>query len=206
MRTYHYLLFLFCLWFNASFVAQTYLGVSTSNYAGAMGTQLQPASFVDGRFVFDWNIVGLNQNLYQNFGYFDAKAMRQAQGDGGYWWKQSFGDTAIFNYWTSPDSTFMDRFIVRNYTKDSKKVLGLYSQTQADLFNLNFHVSPRVAIGFFARYRSITNIDNMDPKLAVLAENGLDYSLLWNQKLNEELININHLTWGNMGSTMAKWF
>ena len=37
---------------------QTYLGVSTSNYAGVMGVQLQPASFVDGRFVFDLNIAG----------------------------------------------------------------------------------------------------------------------------------------------------
>lgn len=199
MKAYSFLLFSCFLFLHSLFLSQNYLGVATSNYAGAMGTQLQPASFVDGRFVFDWNLFGLNQNLYQNFGYFDANAMRQVQGDGGYWWKQSFGDTAIFNYWSKPDSTFLDRFVVRNYTKDSKKVLGLYSQTQADLFNLNFHVSPKVAIGLFARYRSITNIDNMDPKLAILAENGLDYSLLWNQKLNEELININHLTWGEFG-------
>ena len=37
------------------------------------------------------------------------------------------------------------------------------------------------------RGRTVTNIDNMDPKLAVLAENGLDYPNLWNEKLNEEL-------------------
>ena len=39
----------------------------------------------------------------------------------------------------------------------------------------------------------------MDPKLAVLAENGLDYSQLWNQQLNEELINMNHLSWLEYG-------
>ncbi|MFN4950578.1 MAG: DUF5723 family protein [Flavobacteriales bacterium] len=184
---------------SSYFLSQQYLGVSTSNYAGSMGTQLQPASFVDGRFVFDLNIVGLNNSTYQNFGYFDAKAMRSAQGNGGYWWKKSFGDNIIYDAWASPDSTFMDRFIVRNYSAETKKVLGVYSNTQIDLLNLNFHINPKIAVGLFGRVRSITNIDNMDPKLAVLAENGLDYSLLWNQKLNEELINLNHLTWNEYG-------
>ena len=179
--------------------AQSYLGVSTSNYAGIMGVQLQPASFVDGRFVFDLNIAGMNFNTYQNFAYFDAKGMRAAQGNGGYWWKKSFGDTALYNSWASPDSTFMDRFLLRKYNKDSKGILGLYSNTQVDLLNFNFHITPKIAIGFLVRGRSITNVDNMDPKLAVLAENGLDYSLLWNQKLNEELVNMNHLTWTEYG-------
>jgi outer membrane protein OmpA-like peptidoglycan-associated protein len=178
---------------------QTYLGVSTSNYAGIMGTQLQPASFVDGRFVFDLNLMGLNLNAYQNFGYFDAKAMRNTQGNGGYWWSKSFGDTAIYNSWASPDSTFTDRFLIRNYNKDSRGTLGFYTNIQFDVLNFNFHINPKIAVGLFVRGRSITNIDNLDPKLAVLAENGLDYSLLWNQKLNEELVNINHLTWTEYG-------
>lgn len=178
---------------------QNYLGVSTSNYAGIMGTQLQPASFVDGRFIFDLNLVGLNLNAYQNFGYFDAKAMRNEQGNGGYWWRKSFGDTAIYNSWASPDSTFTDRFLIRNYNKDSRGTLGFYTNIQFDVLNFNFHINPKIAVGLFARGRSITNIDNLDPKLAVLAENGLDYSLLWNQKLNEELVNINHLTWTEYG-------
>ncbi|MEY4216710.1 MAG: hypothetical protein RLZZ68_1166, partial [Bacteroidota bacterium] len=49
--------------FTATF-SQMYQGVSNSNYAGIMGTQLQPASFVDGRFVVDINLVGLNLNTY----------------------------------------------------------------------------------------------------------------------------------------------
>ena len=64
--------------------AQAYLGVHNSNYIGVMGTQIQPASFVDGRFAFDMNIASLNFNTYQNFGYFNAKAMREAQGNGGF--------------------------------------------------------------------------------------------------------------------------
>jgi outer membrane protein OmpA-like peptidoglycan-associated protein len=199
-KTISFFIVLSSLWsITLPIFGQTYLGVSTSNYAGIMGTQLQPASFVDGRFVFDLNLMGLNLNAYQNFGYFDAKAMRNTQGNGGYWWSKSFGDTAIYNSWASPDSTFTDRFLIRNYNKDSRGTLGFYTNIQFDVLNFNFHINPKIAVGLFVRGRSITNIDNLDPKLAVLAENGLDYSLLWNQKLNEELVNINHLTWTEYG-------
>ncbi|NBU92332.1 MAG: hypothetical protein EBS17_05770, partial [Flavobacteriia bacterium] len=67
-------LLLILIFLGSIVYGQNYLGVATSNYAGSMGVQLQPASFVDGRFAFDLNIVGLNFNAYQNFGYFDAKA------------------------------------------------------------------------------------------------------------------------------------
>lgn len=196
MKIVHTLFVLLCVFTWGT--SQTYLGVSTSNYAGSMGTQLQPASFVDGRFVFDLTLAGVNTNTYQNFGYFDATAMRSAQGSGGSWWAKSFTQPTP-NNWEKPDSTFQDRFIVRNYALNSTKTLGLYSNTQADLLNLNFHINPTIALGFYARGRSITNIDNLDPKLAILAENELDYSLLWNQALNEELVNLNHLTWTEYG-------
>ncbi len=196
MKIVHTLFVLLCIFTWGT--SQTYLGVSTSNYAGSMGTQLQPASFVDGRFVFDLTLAGVNTNTYQNFGYFDATAMRSAQGSGGSWWAKSFTQPTP-NNWDKPDSTFQDRFIVRNYALNSTKILGLYSNTQADLLNLNFHINPTIALGFYARGRSITNIDNLDPKLAILAENELDYSLLWNQALNEELVNLNHLTWTEYG-------
>ena len=196
MKIVHTVFVLLCVFTWGT--SQTYLGVSTSNYAGSMGTQLQPASFVDGRFVFDLTLAGVNTNTYQNFGYFDATAMRSAQGSGGSWWAKSFTQPTP-NNWDKPDSTFQDRFIVRNYALNSTKTLGLYSNTQADMLNLNFHINPTIALGFYARGRSITNIDNLDPKLAILAENELDYSLLWNQALNEELVNLNHLTWTEYG-------
>ena len=52
----------FILFFLVSFsgYSQNYLGVSSSNYAGAMGMDIQPASFVDGRFKFDLNLFSTN--------------------------------------------------------------------------------------------------------------------------------------------------
>jgi outer membrane protein OmpA-like peptidoglycan-associated protein len=189
------LFFSFCISFSLS--AQNYLGVQSSNYAGVMGTDIQPASFVDSRLAFDLNLISFNFNLYNNAMSFDTKDMPK-------WWTKSFLDTAIYASWASPDSTFMDRYVVRNYDANSSKLLGIYTNTQIDILNFMFHIKPTIAVGFSAKMRSITNIDNIDPKLAVLAENALDYSALWNVKLNEELLSVNHLTWLEYGINYAQ--
>lgn len=189
------LFFSFCI--SVSLSAQNYLGVQSSNYAGVMGTDIQPASFVDSRFVFDLNLASFNFNLYNNAMSFDTKDMPK-------WWTKSFLDTAIYSSWASPDSTFMDRYVIRNYDANSTKLLGIYTNTQIDILNFMFHIKPTIAVGFSAKMRSITNIDNIDPKLAILAENALDYSALWNVKLNEELLSVNHLTWLEYGINYAQ--
>ena len=185
---------------NIFFVqSQSYLGNITSNYAGALGNQLNPASFVDGRVKFDLTLPAVNFFTYQNFGYFNANAMRSEQGNGGYWWAKSLTDTAILNSWVYPSSTFIDRFIVRNYNAQSTATLGANINLNLDLLNLAFHIGEKRSLGLNARFRSITNVDNMNPKLAVLSEEGLEYPALWNQVIDEELINVNHMTWAEIG-------
>jgi outer membrane protein OmpA-like peptidoglycan-associated protein len=199
MKKYLLNLLFFALSFN--FFSQNYLGVMSSNYAGVMGNDVNPANFVDGRFKFDLNLFSLNANIYQNFGYFDATAMQTAQQNTlgkTYWWKGSFSSD-IFNTWSQPDSTFIDRFILRKYDQNTKRNLGMNMNIQTDIINFMFHISPKIAVGFGVKARSITNIDNMDAKLAVLAEAGLEYPGLWNLTLPEELLNINHLTWTEYG-------
>ena len=199
------LLSLFTLLSLSSF-AQSYLGVSSSNYAGVMGNDVNPASFVDGRFKFDLNLFSTNINIYQNFGYFDTGKMRAAQNatlGKDFWWKGSFQSDNL-NAWSQPDSAFIDNFIVHKYDQNTKSTLGMNMNLQFDILNFMFHINPKIAVGFGAKMRSITNIDNMDPKLAVLAEEGLDYPNLWNIKLNEELLNINHLTWAEYGFTYSQ--
>lgn len=179
--------------------AQSYLGLGSSNYAGVIGNQLNPASFVDGRYKFDLMLFGTNMNVYQNFGYFDANAMRSAQGGEGYWWYKSFSDTAILNAWSKPDETFIDRFIVHNYDETSTKILGANINFQVDVLNTMFHINEKTAIGFNVRNRTVINVDNMDPKLAVLAEDGLEHPSLWDAVYNEQLFNVNYMTWSEVG-------
>jgi outer membrane protein OmpA-like peptidoglycan-associated protein len=206
MKTLKRLALLVAVGLASSGFAQNYLGVHSSNYGGVMATDLQPASFVDGRFKVDINLASLNFGMWTNAGYFDT-------GDMPKWWVKSFkaddlgngqtgivsGGTNPFNDWILPDSTFTDRYLMRNYNDGSTKTLGLYNNVQLDVLNFMFHINPRIAVGFAGKFRSITNIDDLDPKLAVLAENNLDYSTLWNQQLNETLLDVNHLSWMEYG-------
>ena len=172
--------------------AQNYLGVMTSNYGGVMSTDLQPASFVDGRFLFDLNLGSVNVNAYQNFVSFNTSGM-----PGG--WLKSFKNDEAYNSWALPDSTFMDRHIVKRYADNSNDKMGANINLQMDLFNFAFHINSKIAIGLKAKARSITNIGNVDPSFAILIEQGLDYPLLWNQKIEEQFLNVNHLTWAEVG-------
>lgn len=181
--------------------SQNYLGITGSNYAGVMATDLQPASFVDGRFIVDVNLASFHFGAWQNAGYFDTQDMPK-------WWTKSFkpdkdggnsvyelGGTNPYNDWILPDSTFADRYIFRNYDANSDKKLGIYNNVQVDALNFMFHINRKIAVGASVKFRSITNIDDIDPKLAVLAENDLDISTLWNQTFDEKLLNLNHMSW-----------
>jgi outer membrane protein OmpA-like peptidoglycan-associated protein len=205
MKTLKLLAAIVALSVSFSGTAQNYLGITGSNYAGVMGTDLQPASFVDGRFVVDVNIASFNFGLWQNAGYFDTKDMPK-------WWTKSFksdntangpatilGGTNPYNDWILPDSTFEDRYVVRNYDATTTKTLGIYNNVQLDVLNFMFHINRKIAVGAAVKFRSITNIDDVDPKLAILSENDLDYPSLWNQKFNEELLNLNHMSWMEYG-------
>ncbi|NRA11700.1 MAG: hypothetical protein HRT57_07085, partial [Crocinitomicaceae bacterium] len=92
--------------------SQNYVGISPSNYAGVMGTDVNPASFVDGRFVVDINLASANVGLWTNAGSFTTVDMPK-------WWLKSFqADSAGYdnphNDWMDPDSSFVDRFITKN--------------------------------------------------------------------------------------------
>ncbi len=197
---------LFCLVSNS--ISQNYLGVNTSNYAGVMGNDVNPASFVDGRFSFDLNLFSTNLNFYQNFGYLDTKYMRELQQNSlgqTYWWLKSFSDTAIFNQWGDDAfqefnvEPFSEGIIKHLYDTLTEAHRGINMNFQFDLLNFAFHLTPKIAVGFNAKARSILNVDNMDSKLAVLAESGLDTSDLWGRTLPEELLNLNHMTWTEYG-------
>ena len=176
--------------------AQNYLGIPTSNYSGVMGTDLNPASFVDGRFKVDINLTSLSFNAWQNAMTFDTRDMPK-------WWVKSFSENINgsnpYNDWIQPESTFMDRYITRTYDANSENTLGLYNNIQLDVLNFMFHVNRKIAVGAAVKLRSITNLDDVDPKLALLSEEDYDIPSLWNTRFNEELLDLNHMTWAEYG-------
>lgn len=222
MKQTKLLLLVIALGFSLMSSAQTYLGIHQSNYAGVQGTDLQPASFVDGRFKVDVNLFSLNLNFYQNAYAFNTDVMPK-------WWVKSFmpddqpmdfyydkdedgnidtisssyynGGSNPFNDWLhfNRDSLLVNKYSDRLYDENSTRKLGLYNNIQIDILNFAFHINPKIAVGVAAKFRSITNIDNVDPKLAILSQYELDYNKLWNAKFDEELLNMNHMSWMEYG-------
>ncbi|MDR0801076.1 DUF5723 family protein [Fluviicola sp.] len=188
----HKLTFLAIFCFSVSTIfSQNYLGVHNSNYAGVMGLDIQPASFVDGRFIVDVNLGSANIGAWQNAKYFNTDVMPK-------WWVKSFKkDTS----WMKPDSTLYKRsvFDLYDYSKTGISPRGIYLNYQIDILNFAFHINPKIAIGFSAKSRMITNIDDIDPKLSKLVEEGLDFAALWNLKLNDKLATANMMAWNEYG-------
>ncbi len=179
-----------CVTATAAF-SQNYLGVQSSNYAGVMGLDVQPASFVDGRFVVDINLASVNVGAWQNAKYFKTDVMPK-------WWLKSFKKDTM---WMRPDSTLYDRsiFDLYDYNQAGIKPRGIYVNYQVDILNFAFHINPKIAIGFAAKSRMITNVDDIDPKLAKLAQEGLDFATLWNLQLKDKLVTTNMMAWNEYG-------
>jgi outer membrane protein OmpA-like peptidoglycan-associated protein len=191
------LLITLCLSGN-KFFAQNYLGVIQSNYAGVMSADLQPASIVDNRFKFDMNLFSFNATAFQNIYKFDTKDMPK-------WWIKSFADTNN-TQWMKPDSTFMSRYLIpiKDFNDDAAKPRGANINIQIDLLNFMFHVNPKIAVGFSAKFRSITNVDDVSMKLLKLGTEELKYKPLWVINIPEALIRVNQMTWNEYGVNYAQ--
>lgn len=171
--------------------AQNYLGVMNSNYVGVMGTDLQPASFVDGRFVVDVNLGSFNLDVWQNAKYFDASVLPRAS------WPYSLRrDTA---WMSDPDLYENNVFDLRDYTASNARPMGVYIGTQIDVANFAFHINRKIAVGFSSKLRFINNIDDIHPEVGRLSEEGLDYSPLWNQRIDGSLLSQRSMAWAEYG-------
>ncbi len=204
---------LLSLLFLSSFsFAQNFLGVHASNYAGIHGLDFQPASFVDGRFKFDMTlpVISFNTGIWTNGIYFDTKNMPK-------WWAKSFkadditntngsisqgvvaGGTNPDNDWQLPTADFFKNNFKQTYDTNSTKTIGVYQNIQIDLLQFAFHFNKKNSLGFSIKAKEVFNILNLDPKLAILAQNDLNVQSLWNQKFNEELVRVSQMSWLEYG-------
>lgn len=185
------LLFSIFLSFLFESKAQNYLGVMNSNYAGVMGLDLQPASFVDGRFVVDINLGSLHFDTWQNAKYFDANVLPRRS------WPYSLRrDTTWMD---DPDLYENNVFDLRDYTASNARPMGVFIGTQIDIANFAFHINRKIALGFSSKLRFINNVDDIHPEVGRLSEEGLDYSPLWNRNIDGSLLSQSSMAWAEYG-------
>ncbi|PKR79868.1 hypothetical protein CW751_13010 [Brumimicrobium salinarum] len=186
----------FCLLGFKNLSAQNYLGVIHSNYAGIMGADLQPASIVDNRFIVDVNLFSLNVGAWQNAKYFDAGILPKRS------WPYSLRKDTT---WQSTPNLYENHFgNVEDYNDPNAKARGVYFNTQLDILNFMFHINPKIAVGFSAKIRVINNLDDVNPKVIKLAEEGLNFDPLWSTQIDGSLLSQNAMAWAEYGVNYAQ--
>ena len=176
--------------------SQNYLGVINSNYSGIMGADLQPASIVDNRFVVDVNLFSLNFDAWQNAKFFDANVLPKKN-----WLYSLRKDTTWMDDPDLYENSFSD---ITDYNSPNAKPRGIYLGTQLDVMSFMFHIRRDIAVGFSAKLRFITNVDDLHPELGRLSEEGLDFSPLWNKQIDGSLLSQTHMSWAEYGFNYAQ--
>ncbi|MDX2003436.1 MAG: DUF5723 family protein [Chitinophagales bacterium] len=180
MKQNRLLLILFLLFLGFAAKAQNYLGYVNSNYSGVNGVFLQPASIVDSRFKVDINLIGFQNTFSNNY--------------------VTFYRDRLIDY--NSDLDFQDNYTyIDTFGTDQKYV---YLNNMVQLPSISFNINRKNALAFTVRSRTHVNLDNVDPALARLAWEGLDYPPLWRTQLNNEAFSAQFMSWLEYGITYGR--
>jgi outer membrane protein OmpA-like peptidoglycan-associated protein len=169
--------------------AQDFMGYINSNYSGVQGTDLNPANVVNSRYKVDVNLIGFSTSLYNNYVGLKREALK----------KDSYG-----HYYAFDDTLFMEHYLI---PRDDRKVnKSIYFSNQ--IYGTSFMVSvgEKNAFALKARLRTVFNVDGLEPDLAKLIYNELDYPTLWSQRLNNKYLSVQTMTWAEYGLTFGHVF
>ena len=182
------LLLLIVTTFSFSTYAQDFLGYINSNYSGVTGTDLNPANVVNSRYKADISLIGLSFSAYNNYIGLKRTALK----------KDAAGEYSAFQ-----DTAFAANYLSQRNNNRNKSV---YFSNQ--IYGPSFMVSlgTKNAFAIKSKVRTLLNIDGMEPQLATLIYNELDYPSLWVQKLSNKSLSIQTMTWAEYSGTYGHVF
>lgn len=171
------------IFFSAVFSlsAQDFLPFASSNYAGITGVQLQPASIADSRYKLDLAFSSTSFSLANNYYGIDPYVITHP------------------NLLQNLD--FNGPYISRNNNSTDKSMIMSLRQ---DIISFMISLSPKASIAFTPSIRTIINIDNMSPSLALLLDGLNEETNLWNTQLKNENLNLQMNAWVEYGFTYAR--
>lgn len=184
---------LFCLFF-ISFLsnAQQWLGISTSNYAGAYNIAANPANVADSRYKFFLNIAGANADFTNNYAAWAAP----------YSFIGLSTNTVSDQYRASNGLPgFKTNYIKENRGKESS---GAFAAADIKGPSLIYTFEKaKFAIGLTSRLRFLTNLNNTSSDVAHIMVNGTATPDLYGitQDNNRLLLNLN--AYAEMGLTLG---
>ena len=192
------------------FLAQEFLGIRQSNYAGIMGLDLNPASIADNRMKVDVVLFGAAVYGYNNHAYFNPSKMP-------YWWIKSFdARDAQADAWMNDDD--LDKLVSADslnfYNNQSqgqffefdngKKDRSAFINAEIDILNVMVSINQKRSIGFQIKNRTFFNLDKVSPELIRLFTSEWDYQKLFNVSLTDARLNLSMNSWNEYNFAYAQ--
>ncbi|MGQ9863336.1 MAG: DUF5723 family protein [Bacteroidia bacterium] len=169
--------------FLLSFIwAQDFMSVMSTNYAGSMGAVLQPASIVDGRYMFDMTLLGLGLNVTNNYVGIKPEYIRQG--------------------FPSDTGDFRRRWLVDDYQSTDYKKVRFHQVFWLPSFMMPTGRRSAMAVNF--RIRTAFSVSDVDYRLAKLVYEVLDYAPYWRQRIQSGNLNLQYLTFIEVPITYAR--
>lgn len=169
--------------------SQEMLGIINSNYSGINSTLVNPASMLNSKLFFDFNIGTADvffQNNYTFLSKNDYKFSRLFKKNPEYPKHQPDNEINYYNL---------------NNTDSKNAYLNIRAIGPSAMFILNNH-----AIGFHTSFRTIVQAKNIPYNISSHAYNGLDYDPLQNIDFNNNNYKINELSFTEIGFSYAYSF
>jgi outer membrane protein OmpA-like peptidoglycan-associated protein len=173
--------FLFILFGTGRLSAQDFIGFTTGNYAGVNKVHYNPASIADSRYKADINLFGLSTYIGNNYFGIDR--------------------SALFNSNRFDDPDFAEKYLTRS---SNQKLYNAFLGINVQLPSFMITVSPKAAIAFTSRVRSITNIDDAEQPLLNLAWESFNVPPSWNRNITQDRIEIQTNSWAEYGMSYAR--
>ena len=151
--------------------SQEEIGYTASNYSGVQGLFLNPAKGVDSKTYFDFNLIGLDLFVHNNYVLYKASEF--------YLWKN----------------------IKTEFPKLADNTTNVYKKAQVvlNVTGPSFHISVGIhSIGLFTRVRSYTSVKLEEPIAKHIFES-FKYQPQLRQEYNLNNMYVNSLTWAEYG-------
>ncbi len=166
--------------------SQDMLGLSTGNYTGVTGMNLNPASIVDSRLKFDLNLIGVSTYFSNNY----LSVKRTALLDGSFF-RDKYKDWSM-----------VQRDLLEENTLKANEKVNLRLNTRV-IAPISFMLSAgkRSAIALSINNRTGMYVDNINQDFARLAYRSFDDNSFYGRTMNMNGISSNTLNWLDVGLT-----
>lgn len=171
---------MFCLSLHIASYAQEFIGISTSNYSGIMGLELQPANHADNRLAYDVRVGGMNFAFGNNLVAFNPKYLVR---DGG----------LTSERYPLLDPAPQDRslYLQPDFTDDRSALMKLNFLLPGFFMSIDEKSGASISM----RLRTELSLRGVDKELLDIAANGLETTTLYDRRFVNTGLSLQTMTW-----------